>query len=64
MAYILDGRTKELAKKADWEKEAWETAVKAAKEKIKAANTAGKKAVATEKNRALAEKRSTELLAK
>ena len=38
--------------------------VKIAKEKIKVVDTAEKKAVAVEKARALAEKRSTELLAK
>ena len=39
-------------------------AVKTAKEKMKAVDTAEKKAATTEKNRALAEKRSVELLAK
>ena len=60
----MDGRAKELVEEADWEREARETAVKIAKEKIKAADTAEKKAATTEKNRALAEKRSAELLAK
>ena len=39
-------------------------AVKTVKEKMKAADTAEKKATIVEKNRALAEKRSAELLAK
>ena len=60
----MDGRAKELAKEADWEKEARETAIKTIKEKIKAAETIEEKAVAAEKNRALAKKRFTELLAK
>ena len=60
----MDGRAKELAEEADWEREARETAVKIAKEKIKAVDTAEKKAAAAEKNRALAEKRFPELLAK
>ena len=60
----MDGRAKELAKEADWEKEARETATKTIKEKIKAAETIEEKAVAAEKNRALAKKRFTELLAK
>lgn len=60
----MDGRTKELAKEADWEKEARETATKTIKEKIKAAETIEEKAVAAKKNRALAKKMFTELLAK
>ena len=64
LAYILDGRVKELSKDVDRDKVARETAVKIAKEKIKAADTIEKKAAATEKARALAKKRSAELLAK
>ena len=60
----MGDHAKDLAEKADWEREAWETAIKTAKEKMKAAETAEKKAAAAEKNRALAEKRSVELLAK
>ena len=60
----MDGRAKELAKEADWEKEARETATKTIKEKIKAAETIEEKAVAAEKNKALAKKRFTKLLAK
>ena len=60
----MDGRAKELAKEADWEKEARETATKTIKEKIKAAETIEEKAVVAEKNRALAKKRFMELLAK
>ena len=64
MGHILDGRLKELSKDADREKSVRETAVKTTKEKIKAADTAEKKATAVEKARALAEKRSSELLVK
>ena len=64
MAHILGDHVKELVGEADREREAWETAVKTTKEKLKAANTTKKKAAATEKNRVLAEKRSAELLAK
>ena len=52
----MDGRTKELAEEVDWEREVQETAVKTAKEKIKAADTIEEKATAAEKNRAMAEK--------
>ena len=64
MAHILGDCTKDLAEEADREREAWETAVKTAKEKMKAVETAEKKAAAAEKNRALAKKMSMELLAK
>ena len=64
MAHILDGHAKELVEEADREREAWETAIKTAKEKIKVADTAEKKAAVAEKNRAMAEKRSAKLLAK
>ena len=60
----MDGCAKELAKEADQEKEARETVIRTAKEKIKAADAAEKKVVAAEKNRALAEKRFAKLLAK
>ena len=53
-----------LPRKLIGKREAQETAVKTAKEKMKAVKTTKKKAAAAEKNRALAEKRSTELLAK
>ena len=56
-------RLKELSEDFDWEKVAREMAVKIAKEKIKAADNAVKKAAAVEKARALAEKRFAELLA-
>ena len=59
----MDGRAKELAKEADREREARETAVKIAKEKIKEADIAEKKAATAEKNRAMTEKRSAKLLA-
>ena len=64
MAHILGDRAKELVGEADWEREAQETTVKTDKEKMKAAETAKKKAAAAEKNRALVEKRFVELLAK
>ena len=60
----MDGRAKELAEEVDWERAARETAIKTAKEKIKAADTTEKKAATTEKARAMAEKRSVELLTK
>ena len=64
LAHILDGHLKELSEDSDWEKAIRETAVKTAKEKIKAADTAKKKAAAVKKARALAEKRYAKLLAK
>ena len=64
LAHILAGRARDLTKEVDREKGAWESAAKTAKEKLKAAESAEKKATATEKNRALAEKRCSELLAK
>ena len=60
----MAGRALDLAKEVDREKGAWESAAKTAKEKLKAAESAEKKAAAMEKNRALAEKRCSELLAK
>ena len=64
MAHILGGRAKDLVEEVDREREAQETAVKTAKEKLKATYFAEKKAAIVEKNRALAEKRFAELLAK
>ena len=64
MAHILGDRAKDLVEEADWEREAQEMAVKTAKEKIKVVETTEKKAVAVEKNKAPAEKKSAELLAK
>ena len=68
LGYSIDphfgGRAKDLSEEADQEREARETAVKTAKEKMKAADTVEKKAAAAKKNKALAEKRSAELLAK
>ena len=64
MAHILGDRAKDLVEEADREREAREMAVKTAKEKIKVAETTEKKAVAVEKNKAPAEKKSVELLAK
>ena len=55
---------KELFEDSDREKAAREMTVKIAKEKIKVVDTAEKKAAAVEKARALAKKRSTELLVK
>ncbi|XP_050264223.1 uncharacterized protein LOC126708473 [Quercus robur] len=64
MAHIVAARARELAEENEREKGARESAVKTAKEKLKAAEFAEKKAAATEKNRALAEKRYAELLTK
>ena len=64
MAHILGDRAKDLVREADREREARETAVKIAKEKMKAGETAENKAAAAKKNSALAEKSSVELLAK
>ena len=64
MAHILVGRVKDLVEEVDLEREARESAAKTAKGKLKANDSAKKKAVAAEKNRALAEKRCSELLAK
>ena len=64
LAHILAGRAKDLAEEVNREREARETAAKMAKEKLKATDSVKKKAAAAEKNRALAEKRCAELLAK
>ena len=64
MAHILAGRAKDLVEEVDREREAREIAAKTVKEKLKAADSAEKKAAATQKNRALVEKRCAELLAK
>ena len=64
MAHILGGCAKDFSEEVDREREARETAAKTAKEKLKAADSAEKKTAAAEKNRALAKKRCTKLLAK
>ena len=64
MAHIVASRTRDLAEEVEREKGARESAAKTAKEKLKVAETAEKKAAAAKKNRALAEKRCAELLAK
>ena len=64
MAHIVAARARDLAEENEREKGARELAVKTAKEKLKAAESAEKKVAAAEKNRALAEKRCAELLAK
>ena len=64
MAHILASCARDLAEEVDHEKEARESAAKTTKEKLKAIESAEKKAAATEKNRALAKKRCAELLAK
>ena len=64
LAHILAGRARDLAEEVDREKEARESVAKTAKEKLKAAESTEKKAAAAEKNRALAERRCSELLAK
>ena len=61
MTHILDGRVKELAKDAEWEKALKDVVEANAKEKTKAVVATEKKDVASEKARALAEKRSSEL---
>ena len=60
----MAGQARDLAEEIEREKGAWESAVKTTKEKLKAAESIEKKAVAAEKNRALAEKRCAELLTK
>ena len=60
----MASRARDIAKEIEREKGARESAVKTAKEKLKAAESAEKKAAAAEKNRALAEKRCVELLTK
>ena len=64
LAYILDGRLKELSEDANREKAAREAAAKTAKDKTKAAENAEKRAAAMKKAKALAEKRSEELKTK
>ena len=64
LAHILAGRARDLAEEVDCEKGAQESAAKTAKKKLKAAESAEKKAAAAKRNRALAEKRCSELLAK
>ena len=64
MAHILVGRAKDLAEEVDRERGERESVAKTAKEKLKAVDSTEKKATATEKDRALAEKRCAELLAK
>ena len=62
LAHILAGRARDLAEEVDHKKGAQESAAKTAKEKLKAVESAEKKATAAEKNRALMEKRCSELL--
>ena len=64
MAHILASRAKDLAEEADCERGARESVAKTAKEKLKATESVEKKVATAEKNRALAEKRCSELLAK
>ena len=64
MAHILTSRAKDLAEEVNRERGAQESVAKTTKEKLKAADSAEKKAAAAEKNRALAEKRCSKLLAK
>ena len=64
LTHILDGRLKELAEDAMWEKALKDVAEATSKEKTKAAVTAEKKAVVSEKARVAAEKGSSELEAK
>ena len=60
----MASRARDLTEEVEREKGARELAAKTAKEKLKAAESAEKKAAAAEKNRVLAEKRCAELLAK
>ena len=60
----MAGRARDLAEEVEREKGARESVAKTAKEKLKAVESAEKKAAAAEKNRALAEKRCAEFLAK
>jgi len=62
MAHIVAARARELAEENEREKETRESATRTAKERLKAVESAEKKAAAAEKNRALAEKRYAELL--
>ena len=64
LAHILASRARDLAEEVNREKGARESAAKTTKEKLRAAESAEKKAAAAEKNRALAEKRCAKLLAK
>ena len=64
LTHILDGRLKELAEDAIWEKALKDVAEANSKEKTKAAATAKKKAVVSEKARVATEKRSSKLEAK
>ena len=61
---IMADRAQHLVEEVEREKGARESAAKTAKEKLKVAEFAKKKAAATEKNKALAEKGCAELLAK
>ena len=60
----MAARARDLAEENERERGARESAVKSAKEKLKAAESAEKKVAAVERNRALAEKRYAELLTK
>ena len=64
LTHVLDGRLKELSEDDEREKTLKEVATVTAKEKTKAVETIEKKVVVSEKARALAEKRSTELVVK
>ena len=58
----MGDRAKDIAEEANQEREARETAVKIAKEKMKAAETTETKAAGVEKNRALAIKQMSSWL--
>ena len=64
LTHVLDGRLKELAEDAEWEKALKDMAETTAKEKTKAAATVEKKVAASEKARVSTEKKSSELEAK
>ena len=61
LTHIVDGRMKELFEDAEWEKALKDVAEAMAKEKVKAAETAEKKAAMAKKARASAESKSVEL---
>ena len=64
MTHILEGRVRELAEDAEWEKALKDVAEATSKERAKAAATAEKKVATSEKARVSAEKRFSDLKAK
>ena len=64
MAHILNEWVKDLSKEVDWEKAGREEVAKIAKDKTKVVDAAEKRAVAVEKARVSAKKRSAKLVSK